>query len=177
MVDSSIRDTDLLKYLSQSDFDLLKAKVIKLEKKPGDAIALLGEQVAGIYWVRSGKVGVYPPGANRAFTFLGKGSAFGEMSFLDGSKASATIRIEDSGTEIAMINHAQLRQLINDSSSIGNSIYRGIAESLAEKLRATNMKISAEISATRQNLAGSGSLSGSEGVKEFIAAIERTIQF
>jgi hypothetical protein len=49
MVDSSIRDTDLLKYLSQSDFDLVKAKVIKLEKKPGDAIALSGEQVAGIY--------------------------------------------------------------------------------------------------------------------------------
>ena len=176
MVVSSIRNVGLLKHLSQSDFDLVNAKAIKLDKKPGDAIALSGEPVAGIYWVKTGKVGVYPPGANKAFTYLEKGAAFGEMSFLDGSKASATIRIEDQGTEIAMINHVVLHQLIKGSPTIGNSIYRGIAESLAEKLRVTNIKSSAEISSTRQSLASASSLSGNDGVQEFISAIERTIQ-
>jgi CRP-like cAMP-binding protein len=169
MVVSGDRFGGLLKHLSQTDFDLVNTKAIKLDKKPGDAVALSGEPVAGIFWVNSGQVGVYPPGSDKAFTFLEKGAAFGEMSFLDGSKASATIRIEEPGAEIAMISHAVLHQLIKGSPSIGNGIYRGIAESLAEKLRVTNLKISAEISKTRHTL--------SEGVQGFIAAIERTIQF
>ncbi len=174
---TAVKEISILKYLSNPDFELIQSKVIKLDKKLGDAIALSGEPVAGIYWVVSGQVGVYPPGADKAFAFLERGSAFGEMSFLDRSKASATIRIEKTGTEIAMITHVVLHQLIKDSLSIGHSIYRGIAESLAEKLRVTNSKIAAEISTTRESLASSNLLSGKEGVKEFLAAIERTIQY
>lgn len=99
------------------------------------------------------------------------------MSFLDGSKASATIRIEKAGTEILMIGHSVLHQLIKDSPSIGIGIYRSIAESLAQKLRMTNIKIAAEISATRQSIANKPSTSGADSVSEFITAIERTIQF
>jgi CRP-like cAMP-binding protein len=171
------KDVGLLKYLSHSDLELIVAKAIKIEKKPGDAIALSGEPVAGICWIKSGQVGVYPPGATSPFAHLERGAAFGEMSFLDGSKASATIRIEKAGTEILMIGHSVLHQLIKDSPSIGNGIYRGIAESLAQKLRLTNIKIAAEISATRQSIANSPSTSGVDSVSEFITAIERTIQF
>jgi len=174
---TDMSEVSLLKYLSQSDIDVINEKIINIEKKPGEAIVLSGEPVSGVYWVKSGQVGVYPPGATNPFALLDQGSGFGELSFLDGGKASASIRVEMAGTQVGMVSHPVLHKLIKDFPSIGSCIYRGIAESLAQKLRLTNLKISAEISATRQTLESSTLPSGRDGIQEFIAAIERTIQF
>ena len=142
----------LFKYLNDAECDLLLNKAQSLKKNPGDAVVLSGEPVAGIYVILSGEVGVYPPGAKKPFSLLSPGAAFGEMSFLDNSKASATIRIEKTGTEVTCISHALLQELVSNNPQLGSGIYRGVAASVAQKLRTTNEKISLEVAATHKTL-------------------------
>lgn|GEM_PF-6129770 len=148
----SYRDIPLFKYLTDAECHLLKEKAMIVSKKQGEALALHGEPVAGINIVLSGEVGVYPPGAKRSFSTLGAGMAFGEMSFLDNSKASATIRVDNPVTEIALIPHQTLQMLIKSNPQLGANLFRGIAESVAHKLRSTNEKISKEVAATHRKL-------------------------
>ena len=148
----SNRQIALFRHLSDAECDLLINKALNLKKNPGEAVVLAGEPVAGIYVVLAGEVGVYPPGAKKPFSVLGPGTAFGEMSFLDNSKASATIRIEKPATEVACISHTLLQGFASSSPQIGSNLYRGVADSVAKKLRMTNEKISLEITAAHDNL-------------------------
>ena len=145
-------DIAIFKYLSDSECELIKSKVLFVRKKTGEAIALSGEPVVGIYIVIKGEVGVYPPGSKKPFSTLKPGTAFGEMSFLDGSKASATIRTEKPETEVACISYQLLQTLLKDSPQLAAGMYRGIAVSLAQKLRTTNEKISSEVAETHKQL-------------------------
>jgi CRP-like cAMP-binding protein len=124
------------------------AKIV--EKDPGGAILLNGEAVPGIYIVGTGKVGVYPPAATKPLAILREGASFGEMSFLEKSKASATIRVEAKGTKLLLLTHADLTALVEGDAELGRALFRGMALTLSQKLRNTNDRITAELKAGRK---------------------------
>lgn len=127
------------------------AKIV--EKEPGGAILLNGESVPGIYIVGVGKVGVYPPAATKPLALLSEGASFGEMSFLEKSKASATIRAEAKGTKLLLLTHADLDALVDGDAELGRALFRGMALTLSQKLRNTNDRITAELKAGRKLIA------------------------
>lgn len=170
------RDIPLFKYLTDSDCEQIKARALPVKKKPGEALALAGESVNSIFVVIQGEVGVYPPGAKKAFSRLTAGSAFGEMSFLDGSKASATIRVEAQDTEVTSLTHTLLTEIVQKNPSIGAALYRGIAVSVAQKLRSTNEKIAREVADTHKNLLTNQLGKSTDGASVIDRLSEKTTQ-
>lgn len=129
------------------------AHISKLvEKKQGDAILIHGEPVPGIYIVIEGEVGVYPPGLPNPLVNMGTMASFGEMSFLEKTQASATIRVETPKAILVMILQQELAQLLDKDPSLGQALYKGIATNLSQKLRQTTDRIAQELGAGRQIL-------------------------
>lgn len=126
------------------------AKVV--EKNKGDAVLMHGEPVQGIYIVAEGAVGVYPPGAGRPLVTLGVGESFGEMSFLEKTKASVTIRGEQPGTKLVVLVQSELKSLVDEDAELGRALFHGMALTLSQKLRTTTDRITAELHVGRQLL-------------------------
>jgi CRP-like cAMP-binding protein len=137
-----------------------------LTKVKGEAVLMHGEPVPGMYIVGEGAVGVYPPGAQRPLVTLGAGEAFGEMSFLEKSRASATIRAEDKITRLIVIQHGDLSALLDAEPRVGYSLYQGIAFTLSKKLRTTTSKIAGELAKGHHLLSDLAARSGSEDLSD-----------
>lgn len=129
------------------------AQISKIvEKKQGEAILIHDEPVPGIYIVIEGEVGVYPPGLSNPLINMGTMASFGEMSFLEKTRASATIRAETPRALLVMILQQELALLIDKDPSLGQALYKGIATNLSQKLRLTTDRIAHELGAGRQIL-------------------------
>lgn len=151
----------VFKFLSPDSTSKLARIAKVIEKASHDAVLLFDETVPGIYIVAAGKVGVYPPGATRPLVTLGQGASFGEMSFLEKSKASATIRAAENGTQLILLKQQDLSALVDGDAEVGRAIFRGMAFTLSQKLRTTTDRITAELNAGRALLR---SLSDSDNV-------------
>ncbi len=84
------------------------------EGQEGDYLIHEGVQVSSIYFLLSGKVGVYKKdkeGKNMWLASLGKGFVFGELSFLDQGPASASIRA-GSPFQALVLNQEALHRLL-----------------------------------------------------------------
>lgn len=70
----------------------------------------------------------------------GKGLTFGEMSFLDNQKRSATIKtIED--TEVFVIKRKYFDILMDNKPKVAAKFIMGLADILSRRLRATDQRI------------------------------------
>lgn len=148
----SLRSVPVFQFISQEQVIKLSGIAKSVEKGRSEAFLLHGETVPGIYIVGQGKVGVYPPGTTRPLVELGTGQSFGEMSFLEKSKASATIRAEEMGTKTALLLQSDLAQLCTEDPELGRAIYHGMALTLSSKLRTTTEKIAKELQVGRKLL-------------------------
>lgn len=126
------------------------AKIVMRNK--GDTVVLAGEQVEAIYIVVEGKVGVFQSGIASAIAELGPGQCIGEMSYLESSYASATIRALEHETKLLMLRQSDLTKLASDNAELAAAIFRGIAVNLSQKLRATTKRIGEELAEGRRIL-------------------------
>ena len=86
-----------------------------------------------------GAVQVERPGtAERTLlTTLHPGQVFGEMSFMDGSRATASVVATES-CEVLEIPHAALESLLEDRPELSGKLWRNLALELRARLAATN---------------------------------------
>ncbi len=148
----ALRSVPVFQFISHEQVIKLSGIAKSVEKGRGDAFLLHGETVPGIYIVAEGKVGVYPPGTTRPLVELGTGQSFGEMAFLEKSKASATIRAEETGTKAALLIQTDLALMCAEDAELGRAIYHGMALTLSSKLRTTTEKIAKELQVGRRLL-------------------------
>lgn len=148
----ALRAVPVFQFISQEQVIKLGGVAKAIEKGRAEAVLLHGETVPGIYIVGEGKVGVYPPGTTRPLVSLGTGESFGEMSFLEKTKASVTIRAEENGTKLAVLLQADLAQMCNEDPELGRALYHGMALTLSQKLRTTTDKIARELQVGRKLL-------------------------
>jgi len=155
-----------------------------LSKKEGEALLLLGEPVPGIYLIDEGTCGVYT--GKVLVQKISAGGVFGEMSFLDGNKASATVRVTSETAKVRLFPHKTISDLIETNASFGITIYQGIAAEVTAKIRSTNQRISIE--AARAKASVEKLVSGTqpksvldmrviEEFNRFIRAIEESVPF
>lgn len=118
-----------------------------VEKHQGEAILMQGEPVPGVYVVGEGMASVFASGVSRPLADLRPGDSFGEMSFVERTTASATIRAGREGARFAVFMHTDLEGLTSSVPGFGQALYRGIALTLSKKLRAMTEQVSHELEA------------------------------
>jgi CRP-like cAMP-binding protein len=130
--------------LTDADKEALKAKAGTRQFKSGDAIINEGDQVDELLVVQSGMLRVVQS-KRQAFAAefigpLGPGNAIGEMSFLDGGKASATL-FADGDVEVYAFSRSAIDELLESDPGFAARFYLSLFIELASKLRTTNLRV------------------------------------
>lgn len=110
----------------------------------GEVIIAEGDKVENLMFIKSGNIRVTRTFLdNLCAEFagpLGPGEVVGEMSFMDGHGASATL-VADGETEILNIPRETVFKMIEDNSDFAARFYQSLFLDLARKLRSTNQRV------------------------------------
>lgn len=109
-----------------------------LEGESGDYLILEGARVPCVFFLLTGKVDVYKKkskdGEKVWLASLGKGFVFGELSFLDETPASATVRAGTAFQALA-IDQEALHQLLDHRPRLGYKMIKALARVTSLRLR------------------------------------------
>ena len=132
--------------LSAADWQNLFASGQTRTYRDGEYICREGDEGDSLYFVADGEVRVLARtmggggGAPFELARLGAGSVFGEMSFLDRAKISATVAA-DGQVEIVRLYTKDIERLIATDPEFGLRFYRSLAVTLSRRLRGANRLI------------------------------------
>lgn len=102
-----------------------------------------GHEQRFLYMVVSGQVGIYKAddrGANQQIASLGVGAAFGEMAFLSGGVASATVQAVGECV-LWRMDHSRLLEFISENGFAGGQLCLNVASILSGRLIDGNKKV------------------------------------
>ena len=123
----------------------LAACMTKLSYKAGELIFESGTTGDELFLIRRGEVRILLPldeTHNHHISTFGRGSFFGEMSFLDGQPRSATA-IAQTDTDIYGLSRAEFEKLAEEHKKVAISLLVGLSRVLAARLRYANTEIHA----------------------------------
>ena len=128
----------IFSYLSEQEERALLEKGGVSRFTPGAVIVREGDHHNAIYVIRLGHVRVEKNSAGFPLELarLGPGEIFGEMSFIDGSPASADI-VANEYVETYVVDGLILDPLLKKYPSIYGRLFRSLAGILARRLRET----------------------------------------
>src|SRR5712692_6270234 len=112
--------------LTDHELELIGPLCRVQEGQEGDYLIHEGVRVPCIYFLLSGKIGVYKKdkeGKPVWLASLGKGFLFGELSFVDKGPASASIRA-GSPFQALTINQEALDRLLDSQPSLGYKMFK-----------------------------------------------------
>jgi len=136
-----------LAYLTDDDWMRMLKEVQRLEFKPDAVILAEGETRHAIFFIENGSARV----ERRHMDFyveiarLKTGEIFGEMSFLEGYAASASVVAAEPCDVMCFDGHA-VEAMIKADSGFAARFYRSLAEILSRRLRETTIEGIAEYS-------------------------------
>jgi CRP-like cAMP-binding protein len=124
-------------YLAPDERELLRTRSREEKYGPGDVIVEDGAPVSALYVVDSGTVSVQKMhlGIGISLAELGPGALLGEVSFLDGSPASASV-VARTDAIVRVIEGVD--ELIASNPALAAGVYRSLAVLLAGRLRYGN---------------------------------------
>lgn len=109
----------------------------------GDTVINQGDRVENLMVVAQGMLRVthvFEGGHLSEFVGpLGPGDVVGEMSFVDGQGASATL-IADGDTEVLTIPRNAIDALMSENPTFAGRLYKDLLLHLSRRLRATNLR-------------------------------------
>jgi extracellular factor (EF) 3-hydroxypalmitic acid methyl ester biosynthesis protein len=137
-----------------------------------------GDRDTSIHFITSGVFDVVLTGGTRVAQ-LGAGEVVGEISWLDETTPSATIRAVENG-EVLSIAHATLNAHLAESPVFASQFHRAVAKLATQRLRAANAKL---LAGSRQAIAAAGHdnnlqgalLAALDGFKTTIAALDQSL--
>ena len=139
----------LFTYLSPRETKALLARATLIECQPGEFIVYEGTSCGALYVIVEGEAQVLKreySGPNHQkmveLARLGLGSVIGEMSFLDGDMASASV-MADRTTKLYRIDRSVVLDLIEASPSFSTNFYRSLAGILSRRRRVANAVLTA----------------------------------
>ena len=119
-------------FLSNQDWELLLDEAETRLYQPDEIILPMGECAEAMYLIDKGQVRVEQrPG--RVLAYHGSGAVFGEMSFLQGKEASASVIAEDE-VEVRMMALSHVNELLNSVPGLAARLYKTLAVTLAQRL-------------------------------------------
>jgi CRP/FNR family cyclic AMP-dependent transcriptional regulator len=130
--------------LTAADVAAIEARCMKRAFTSGGTVIKEGDVVDGLMMICSGKVRVmrnYLDDLTAEFTGpLGPGDLLGEISFIDGTGASAGV-VADGDVEVLVIPHSAVDALIAEDAAFAGRFYHSILVVLCRRLRRTNMRV------------------------------------
>lgn len=102
-----------------------------------------GELSGGIFFIRTGRVGVVKRRGSaqpEVLAYLSDGEWFGEMSFLDGQPAIAAIQAAEA-TICEFMPEEGLKNFLADNSNFAFQFILTVARSLSQRLRETDERL------------------------------------
>ncbi len=131
----------IFRHLSAAEEARILGEAESRRAAPGETIVREGEPRTGIFVIRSGAVRVEKDSAGFPLEIsrLGPGEIFGEMSFVEGSQASASVVAEDDQpVEVVRIAQEQVEPLLEAEPGVYGRFYKSLAEILSLRLRTTS---------------------------------------
>lgn len=122
-----------LEFLTQNDWMLIVDRAKKVDFKKEDVLIHQNRANKVVYLICSGKVQVATTPKNVIAT-LGAGEICGEMAFLEGGIASASVTAIDN-VEAYAIEWGALKDLFELFPHLGSRFYRSLALGLSRRLR------------------------------------------
>jgi CRP/FNR family transcriptional regulator, cyclic AMP receptor protein len=131
----------VLGQLSDEDVDWL-ARTGDVEKvNAGATLIERGRQIDNIYILLEGRLGVYlAADASRQVALLRAGEIVGEMSFVDASPPSASVRADEDSL-VLRVPRAAIQTKIEADQAFAARIFRSVAMFLSDRLRTTTVQL------------------------------------
>ncbi len=168
----------ILSELSTRDIDWLLAHGEPQGVPAGTVLIHEGQPLNALYIVLDGILTVSVAGlGNREVAKIGCGEVLGEMSFVDGSPPSATVKAIEDALVLA-INQKKLSQKLQEDVLFALRFYQAITKFLSYRLRGTFQSFSKQESSTDQNqgLDDAEEVMGGANLEMAKAKFERLIQ-
>jgi CRP-like cAMP-binding protein len=122
-----------LEYLTSNDWALIMDKAARQSFAKGDELLQFGKQNPNILFMVKGGASVLSARGWQIAT-VRAGEVLGEMAFLEGTDASASV-VADESVEVYSISWQTLHELFDLYPHMGSRFYRSIAVSLSRRLR------------------------------------------
>jgi CRP-like cAMP-binding protein len=122
-----------LEYLTANDWALIIDKSAQLEFKPGEALIYQGKQPARIFLLLAGSARIEAE-PKLKIADIAAGEICGDMSFLEGAQASASV-IANQKVEALAVSWRSLHELFDLYPHLASRFYRSLALNLSRRLR------------------------------------------
>lgn len=135
-------NVEVLSFFSDEQLRKVTAVLDRKTYNKGQTVIFQGEISQNFYVIRKGKVIVAAKvGKDRAeLAELKPGDFFGEMSMLDATAVSATIKVSEDNTEILMIPHEPFQYLLKENPLLEKTLRDRIAARKQSKADAFTKK-------------------------------------
>ncbi|HEX7966465.1 MAG TPA: cyclic nucleotide-binding domain-containing protein [Gammaproteobacteria bacterium] len=121
--------------------------------KPGEMLIQEGSRQTSLYVIVKGDVKVQRDHDGFAIELSrhGPGEIFGDMSFIEGQAASATVIAGDEEVLVFIITHAHISTLMSQNPAFAARFYQSLAEILSRRLRETTNLVQKDAAAVWGN--------------------------
>src|ERR1700722_7925987 len=139
--------THRLQELTENDWDLIGAKVLRRTFKSGEEIIRQGSLGDRIYIIRKGEATVELARTNTRSVqaILGPDDICGDMAFLEKGKTTAAVIARSVEVEADEIKANDLRAIFEAFPRLAARFYRSLALVLARRLRDTSQALAREM--------------------------------
>lgn len=129
----------VFKFLRDEEHQQLLQTSERKSYKTGDALIQEGQRQTALYIIVKGEVKVQRDHEGFAIELsrAGPGEIFGDMSFIEGQAASASVIAGDEEVLAFVITHAHIANLMGQNPAFAARFYQSLAEILSRRLRET----------------------------------------
>lgn len=133
----------IFRFLEDQDLERLLQVADKKRYEPEEFLIHEGDEQTGLFIIREGTVKVVREhvGFTVELSRHGPGEIFGEMSFIEGLPASASVQAED-GVQAIVISNRHILSLIREDPGFYGRFYHSLAEILSRRVRETTDLVS-----------------------------------
>lgn len=143
----------IFKFLRDEEHNQLLQSCERKAYKPGAALIQEGEKQTSLYVIVKGDVKVQRDHEGFAIELsrAGQGEIFGDMSFIEGQPASATVIAGDEEVLAFVITHNQISTLMGQNPAFAARFYQSLADILSRRLRDTTNLVQKDATAVWGN--------------------------
>ena len=130
----------IFKFLRDEEHQQLLQASERKVYKPGDVLIQEGQEQTALYLIAKGEVKVQRDHEGFAIELSrhNAGEIFGDMSFVEGQPASASVLAGDEEVLAFVITHAHINTLMQQNPAFAARFYQSLAQILSRRLRETS---------------------------------------
>jgi CRP-like cAMP-binding protein len=135
----ALKTSDQLKYLTENDWALLRSIAQRRSFKARELIISINSQPNALFILNTGSASVEVI-RGQSIAKLKAGDICGEMAFLEGCAASASV-VAETETEAEVLDVAGVHRIFELYPHVQARFYKSLALLLSQRLRATSARL------------------------------------